>query len=91
MFSCGSFSIFAKYRQCESQLIVEVYFMSKRVLKLAGLFMFSAIPGDVAYFGTVGPWTMMISSLFGGMIVMLLIPIFYKMKLNSVYEVRKDK
>eukprot|EP00094_Tigriopus_californicus_P006684 TCALIF_06436-PA protein Name:"Similar to SLC5A6 Sodium-dependent multivitamin transporter (Oryctolagus cuniculus)" AED:0.01 eAED:0.01 QI:47/1/0.5/1/1/1/2/41/94 len=29
---------------------------------------------------------MMISSLFGGMIVMLLIPIFYKMKLNSVYE-----
>jgi len=49
----------------------------------------SGIPGEIAYHGWLFPVTWLVSATLALIIVgNLLIPIFYKMKLTSVYEVR---
>ena len=49
---------------------------------------FSGIPGEIAYHGWLFPWTWLLSATLSLIIVgNLFIPIFYKMRLTSVYEV----
>ena len=49
---------------------------------------FAGIPGEIAYHGWLFPWTwLMASSLALILVGNLFIPIFYKMRLTSVYEV----
>ena len=49
--------------------------------------MFSGIPGEVAYHGWLFPVTWLVASTFAALIFgNLFIPIFYKMRLTSVYE-----
>ena len=49
---------------------------------------FSGFPGEIAYHGWLFPWTwLMASSLALILVGNLFIPIFYKMRLTSVYEV----
>ena len=50
---------------------------------------FSGIPGEIAYHGWLFPWTWLLAATLSLIIVgNLFIPIFYKMRLTSVYEVR---
>jgi hypothetical protein len=50
----------------------------------------SGVPGEVAYFGFLFPVTWMVASSLALLTVgNLFIPIFYKMNLTSVYEVRE--
>ena len=49
----------------------------------------SGIPGDVWYHGLLFPATLLVGATFGLVTVgNLFLPIFHKMKLVSVYEVR---
>ena len=50
--------------------------------------LFSGITGEVVYYGILFPWTMLISATLSVLIVgNLFLPIFFKMRLTSVYEV----
>lgn len=49
---------------------------------------FAGVPGEVVYRGFLFPWTQLFSSIVAILVVTnLFLPIFYKMRLTSVYEV----
>ena len=51
-------------------------------------FLHTGMPGEIAYDGWLFPWTWLLASTLSLIIVgNLFIPIFYKMRLTSVYEV----
>lgn len=51
----------------------------------------SGVPGEIAYYGWLYPFTWLLSASLALIVVgNLFIPIFYKMKLTSAYEVRDE-
>ncbi len=68
--------------------VIKYYFGDLNARMGIVFLLFSGIPGEIAYHGWLFPWTWLLASTFSLFIVgNLFIPIFYKMRLTSVYEV----
>ena len=80
--------VFRHYLCSLSQnLQVNPVFIYRRIYYLFCRFI-PGIPGEIAYHGFLFPWTMLLASVSALLLVgNLFIPIFYKMRLVSVYEV----